>query len=94
LSTRSGRRAAKTAAIVPPSENPNSDARSTPAASSTARMSSIRSFNDIAPMTGSDIPAPRLSKRMHLVNRASASWMRRGSPFSISSSRCDTQPGM
>ncbi len=46
---------------------------STPAASSTARMSSMRSSNDIVPRTRSDIPVPRLSKRISRVNDASAS---------------------
>ncbi len=48
--------------IGTPSESPISVARSTPAASITARTSSMRCSSGGASATGSDIPVPRRSK--------------------------------
>ena len=60
------------AAIGPPSESPTSAARSEPAASITARTSSIRSSR-VGPGIGSESPVPRLSKRISRENEASRS---------------------
>ena len=69
---RSGYVAAKSALMFPPSEKPNTAARSDSAASITARTSSIRSSSvgseDSA--TGSDSPVPRLSNRISLEKLA------------------------
>src|SRR6516162_10911972 len=54
----------------PPWENPNSAARSEPAASITARTSSIRSSSVATPATRSDRPVPRLSNRIRRENAA------------------------
>ena len=81
--------------MLPPSEAPNTVARSEPTASITALTSSIRcsSVGSSRSGTGSDIPVPRLSKRMSREKEASRSkqWARLGS--SHASSTCDTQPG-
>ena len=50
--------------IAAPSESPKNAARCDPAASITARTSSMRVSRLGAPLTGSDIPVPRLSNRM------------------------------
>ena len=85
---RSGCAAAKSIASGPPSDSPMIAARSLPTASRTARMSSIRSSSVVAPGTRSDMPMPRLSKRMSRVNSASRSqyWRYCGSSQRIS--RC------
>ena len=59
--------------IGAPSETPSSVARSDPAASITARTSSMRSSSVGTSFTGSDIPMPRLSKRISRENEASRS---------------------
>jgi hypothetical protein len=59
--TRSGWDAANTTLIGTLSMNPASAARCDPAASITARMSSLRSSSVGAPATRSDMPVPRLS---------------------------------
>ena len=69
--TRSGYVAAKRMLIGPPSEAPRSAARSEPTASMTARTSSIRVSSVGAPLTRSDIPWLRLSKRIRRENDAS-----------------------
>jgi hypothetical protein len=51
-----------------PSENAVKAARREPAASMTARRSSILVSKLGAPITGSDIPVPRLSNRIRRVN--------------------------
>src|SRR5215469_7429752 len=61
--TRSGWDAAKTTLIGTLSEAPNTAARSDPAASITARISSLRSSSVGTPATRSDRPVPRLSNR-------------------------------
>jgi len=48
--------------IGPPSDTPTTAARSEPAASITARTSSIRFSMSAIPATRSDTPVPRLSK--------------------------------
>lgn len=59
---RSGCAAAKKrASAAPPVPQPSSAARSTPAASITARTSSMRVSRSGAPMIRSDMPVPRLS---------------------------------
>jgi hypothetical protein len=50
-----------------------SAARSLPTSSMIARMSSMRSSSVVAPGTRSDMPMPRLSKRISRVNSASRS---------------------
>ena len=68
--TRSGWAAANVALSEPPSEMPNATARSLPAASSTTRMSSIRS-SSVGRRSGgsrSESPVPRLS---HMITRPS-----------------------
>ena len=54
--------------IVAPSDIPISAARSEPAASITARTSSIRSSSVAAFGTGSESPTPRRSKRITRAN--------------------------
>jgi hypothetical protein len=90
---RAGYVAAKRTHIGPPSEYPNSAARSLPAASITACTSSIRVSRSGRPAGRSDNPVPRLSKRISRENDASRfrKWAERGS--SQSSSRCETKPG-
>ena len=69
---RSGWAAAKSIARGPPSDSPMMAARSLPAASMTARMSSMRVSSVVAPGTRSDMPMPRLSKRMSRRERSDA----------------------
>jgi hypothetical protein len=57
--------------IVAPSDMPSSAARSEPAASITARTSSIRSSSVGAPATGSERPTPRRSKTSTLAKEPS-----------------------
>src|SRR5205085_1301330 len=76
--TRSGYVAAKRIASAAPSTWPRSAARSTPTASITARMSSIRSSSEGTPLTRSDAPLPRLSKRMTRIR-----WVRWSNPDPI-----------
>jgi hypothetical protein len=87
--------AANRSASEPPSENPSRTARSDPAASITARTSSIRAASGGGSSigTGSDSPVPRLSNRISLLIEASRrrNPARRGSCQDIS--RLDTQPG-
>ena len=59
---RSGYVAANRAQRGPPSPSPHRTARSVPAASITARMSSMRTSR-VPPATRSDMPVPRLSNR-------------------------------
>ena len=73
---RSGWVAAKSIDIGPPSETPASAARSEPAASKTARTSSMRS-SSVPMRTRSESPIPRLSKRINRENEASCSEKRR-----------------
>ena len=54
--------------IGPPSDCPIKAALSEPAASITARTSSIRVSRLGTPLTRSDIPVPRLSKRISRQN--------------------------
>ncbi len=68
--TRSGYVAAKKTLIGPPSDAPSRAARSDPTASITARTSSMRVSSVAAPLTGSDMPWPRLSKRIRRENDA------------------------
>ena len=77
----------------PPSESPNSAARSEPAASNTARTSSMRSSSGAGAATGSESPVPRLSNRISRENEASLSrnLAMRGSAHCRS--RCETNPG-
>jgi hypothetical protein len=60
--TRRGYVAAKRALMEAPSETPIKTARRDPAASMTARMSSIRSSRQGVPTARSESPVPRLSK--------------------------------
>ena len=70
--TRSGYVAANSRAIGAPSTTPKIAARWEPTASMTARRSSIRASSVGAPETRSDIPVPRLSKRINRENSASS----------------------
>src|SRR6185369_5318331 len=63
--TRSGYVAANIVAMAAPSDIPNNAARDEPTASITARTSSIRSSSVGTPAMRSDIPTPRLSKRIN-----------------------------
>src|SRR6267143_1262413 len=67
---RSGYVAAKSADITPPSEMPSSAALFDPAASITARTSSMRCSRLGRGCTRSDIPQPRLSNRIRRENEA------------------------
>ena len=71
--TRSGKVAANKRLIGPPSDTPSSVGQSTPAASSTACRSSMRSSRVGTRCTGSDRPVPRLSHRTRVVWLASCS---------------------
>ena len=66
---------------MPPSDIPNRVPRREPAASITARMSSIRWSIDGGLTTGSDMPVPRLSNTISRENDASRprKWASRGS---------------
>ena len=68
---RSGCVAAKSVTIDPPSEIPSRTARSEPTSSITARTSSMRSSSGAMPLTRSDSPVPRLSKRISRPSEAS-----------------------
>jgi hypothetical protein len=74
--------------IGTPSEIPISAARSEPAASITARTSSIRSSIEGAVATGSDSPEPRRSKASTRANDPSASSDRANGSYSQTSSMC------
>jgi hypothetical protein len=65
--------AAKSTLIDAPSDKPKSAARREPAASITARTSSMRVSSVGAPSTGSDIPVPRLSNLISRENEAISS---------------------
>jgi hypothetical protein len=71
--TRSGYEAAYTIAIGPPSVSPITAVRSTPAASTTVRASSIHcsTVGSAFSGTGSEPPDPRLSKQTSRLNEAS-----------------------
>ena len=66
-----GARRRRATASAAPSKTPSRAARSEPAASSTARMSSIRSSGGGMPSTGSDMPVPRLSNTIRREKDAS-----------------------
>jgi hypothetical protein len=96
---RSGYVAAKRRLIGPPSERPRRAARSEPAASITARTSSIRVSRLAMPATRSDAPVPRLSKTISRANdamrsRKAANASRNGVSASHMSSTFETAPGM
>ena len=91
--TRSGYVAAKRMLIGPPSETPIKAARSEPAASMTARTSSMRVSNVGMPLTRSDMPVPRLSKRMSRQNDESRRLKAAIPGTSQASSTCETKPG-
>ena len=78
--------------IGTPSETPTSAARSDPAASITARTSSIRSSSVGAVATGSDSPAPRRSNWMTRANEPSDWSSRAAGSCSQISSMCVTNP--
>ena len=79
--------------IGTPSDTPIRAARSDPAASMTARTSSIRSSSVGAPTTGSESPVPRLSNMIKRANdvRRSIMWTTGG--ISQASSTCEMKPG-
>ena len=89
---RSGLVHEKTIDNGPPSEIPNSAARSEPTASRTARISAIRSAKVGGSPTGSESPVPRLSKTIRRLNEARRfrNWLRCGS--SHATSRWETKP--
>ena len=78
---------------MPPSETPNTVARDEPAASITARMSSIRSSIVGGLEAGSDMPVPRLSNTINRENDASRVKNRARFGSSHATSTCDTKPG-
>ena len=76
-----------------PSERPKSAARCEPTASMTARTSSIRVSSVGAPLTGSDMPVPRLS---NLISRENDAISTKAAPKLgqlPGDSRCVTNPG-
>ena len=81
--------------MFPPSECPNSAARSEPTASSTARTSSMRSsrVGSSSFDTRSESPVPRLSKRISRENEARRSRKCAIAGSSHISSMFETQPG-
>ncbi len=78
----------------PPSETPNTAARADPAASMTARTSSIRCSSEGSRSAGtrSDIPVPRLSKMSTRAISASRSKKRTHSGWCHMKPRWVTQP--
>ncbi len=70
-----------------------SAACATPAASMTARMSSIRCSNVGEPPTRSDSPVPRLSNKMSRENDATCSTKPRKYGTSQAAYRCEMNPG-
>jgi hypothetical protein len=85
--------AANSRLIAAPSESPKNAARREPTASITARTSSIRVSSVGAPVTGSDIPVPRLSKRIRRENAPSSSGSFEKPGSFHCSSRWVTNPG-
>ena len=81
--------------MFPPSECPSSAARSDPAASITARTSSIRSSSvgRRSSGTGSERPVPRLSKTIRRANDASRRRNRAYEGSSHITSTFETHPG-
>ncbi len=79
--------------IGPPSEAPTTAARSEPAASITARTSSIRVSRFAIPATRSDAPVPRLSKMISRLNEAIRSKNAPRAGSSQSSSTFENGPG-
>src|SRR5262245_13418839 len=79
--------------IGAPSEKPQRAARAEPAASMTARTSSIRSYMVGIGSTRSDRPVPLLSKRISRQKEASRLKKLAECGSSIVRSRCDTEPG-
>ena len=92
-STRSGWVPANSESIVPASAHPNSTTRSNPAASMTARMSSMRSSSVATSLIRSDIPVPRLSNTATRLNRPSPSRNRANSGRSHMASTWEIHPG-
>src|SRR6266545_5832225 len=91
---RSGYVAAKRRLIAAPSELPKSAARLEPTASITALTSSMRVSSVGAPLTRSDMPVPRLSKRMSRQKEASRSRVGANEGIVQTSSTCVTNGGM
>ena len=89
----SGYVAAKRIHIGPPSEIPNSVACSDPAASITARTSSIRCSSVGRVATGSESPVPRLSSRIKRQKDVSRRRNLANDGSSQAFSTCETQPG-
>ena len=77
----------------PPSDTPNRAAVWEPAASITARISSIRSVRPGGRATGSDNPVPRLSKKITRVKAASRRRNRARYGSSQASSMWEMKPG-
>src|SRR6266403_623186 len=90
---RSGYVAAKSTHIGPPSEMPNSVARSDPAASITARTSSMRCSSEGKSTRRSESPVPRRSSMMSRENDASRVRKRAYEGSSQAYSTWETQPG-
>jgi hypothetical protein len=90
---RSGYVAAKTALIIPPESMPRSAARSDPAASMTARTSSIGTSSVSSSRRGSEIPVPRLSNWITLANSASARRNSARAGIDQPTSMLETKPG-
>jgi hypothetical protein len=79
----------------PPSDTPNRLARVEPAASSTARTSSMRASSPGSALTGtrSDSPVPRLSNRISRENEASRRRKSAAAGTSQVVSTFETKPG-
>ena len=76
--------------IGPPSDCPIKAAHSEPAASITARTSSMRVSRLGTPLTRSDMPVPRLSKRISRQNEARLRKYAAMAGTVHASSTCDT----
>ena len=79
--------------MPPPSDTPQSAARSDPTASMTARTSSMRCSSVGMALTRSESPVPRLSKRMSRANEAMRSICGPMNGISQATSTWETNPG-
>src|SRR3954451_10016598 len=86
--------AANSTLIAPPSEMPNRAARSLPAASITARTSSIPSSSVATAPTLSERPVPRLSNRISRLKELRREKKRARAGLSQAISRLEMKPGM
>ena len=76
-----------------PSETPTNAVRSEPAASITARTSSIRASSENPPSTLSDMPVPRLSKMIKRAKPDNRLNQRSSDGTCQDISTCEAEPG-